>query len=505
MTTEQIVYDICELSKASNIPFLLLSNPGYKKTFCIRKYAEDNGYHLEVLIGSRSTPEELLGYQVNDNNDRLKHLDSQWWQRIAEHEAKGQPSILFCDEISTCSPQVQGAMLSLIQDRMNNNGDKLPDDCIVIAAANYAKNLAPYMDIMPPTLNRFCIINLTQAMTGLDVVDELFNEPKMEKLSRNELSEEKSEKYLSQLNKLYRNMFIEYSDPKSSKGCLDIHNSSLQDLYHESDDFVYNFISSRTLWNLKEIVKLCIEYGLADEGFISMIVDGLIGEGTGNFDKAQAMAFRNMMHMSFKSLVSSIADDTRFEISKMDDDPDKLSIHDLAVKLSLSTQVLNFSDRQKFEDALRLKIMDRYFNKDKEDFGLFDIVKNDHIFVEEYEACLELFKTIKDLSIADTLLGFLQIYFPIYRWMELDDVNIKMNDFEAFKDYKSALYKDLILMSDKNGPKILCQGMNGALYAFNFDIDNAPYKNKPQVSLHLSKKRTFYHVLPAWAEGLITQ
>jgi len=142
----------------------MISNPGAGKTTGAMRYAEKNGYHLEVLIGSRSTPEELLGYQVNNGGSSLEHLDSQWWSRIIEYEKKGIPSILFCDEISTCPGQTEGAMLSLIQDRKNQKGESLPESCIVLGAANYSKNLPSYMDIIAPAINRFCVINLMDNM-----------------------------------------------------------------------------------------------------------------------------------------------------------------------------------------------------------------------------------------------------------------------------------------------------------------------------------------------------
>jgi hypothetical protein len=51
MSIAQTVYDICELSKNTKIPFLMVSNPGAGKTTGAMRYAEKNGYHLEVLIG----------------------------------------------------------------------------------------------------------------------------------------------------------------------------------------------------------------------------------------------------------------------------------------------------------------------------------------------------------------------------------------------------------------------------------------------------------------------
>ena len=53
-------------NERTSVPFLLMSAPGYGKTTIIKQWCEQNGYHLETLIGSRFTPEEIMGYQVNE-------------------------------------------------------------------------------------------------------------------------------------------------------------------------------------------------------------------------------------------------------------------------------------------------------------------------------------------------------------------------------------------------------------------------------------------------------
>ncbi|MDR1257417.1 MAG: ATP-binding protein, partial [Spirochaetaceae bacterium] len=52
------------VSADSGVPVLFLANPGLAKSTIVGNWAARNGYHLETLIGSRFTQEEILGFQV---------------------------------------------------------------------------------------------------------------------------------------------------------------------------------------------------------------------------------------------------------------------------------------------------------------------------------------------------------------------------------------------------------------------------------------------------------
>lgn len=456
----QTIYSICELSKLSKIPFLLVSNPGYKKTLGVREYAKRNNYHLECLIGSRSTPEELLGYQVNDGSDSLKHLDAQWWHRIIEYEKKGVHSVLFCDEISTCSPQVQGSMFSLIQDRMNNKGELLPESTIIVAAANYAGNLTSYMDILPPTLNRFCIMNIAQNMNGLDVVDEIFDSKEVNEYSYEAMNDATAKEYYAQIKEVYSNMFKEYSDTKSAKGCLDVSNTNFSMLYQDSSKALYNFITIRTLWNLKEILKLCIECKMTNADFISMIIDGFIGAGTCNFDEAQANAYRNMMHRSLQSIVDRFSGASKAAEAKLKDAGSLETVSDACNALLMNSQKLNASEYKKELEYRCIDLIDNIYVNNARSFVLrFSLPErhNDLTFVSDIESAEELYKSydFNDIALKEKVLQFLQLFMTYYvQYVENKDIlDVDLNSLDMFKDYTSALYKSTFFGEklDKNG------------------------------------------------------
>lgn len=413
LSIDQTIYNVCELSKLSKIPFLLVSNPGYKKTLGVKRYAEENGYHVECLIGSRSTPEELLGYQVNDGkSSHLKHLDSQWWSRIMDYEKKGVHSILFCDELSTCSPQVQGAMFSLIQDRMNNNGEKLPDTTIIVSAANYSSNLASYMDILSPTLNRFCIINIASGKNGLDIVNEIFNAEPVEKLTYKALSESQSKQYLELMKKLYDNIFIEYSDKSSSKGYIDVQATSFETIYQDAANGLYNFITLRTLWNLNEIFKLCIELSITDEDFIGMVANGLVGLGSNSFNEKQGEAYRKLLKRSLVSVESKVLN-IKAAVEEERETPD--DINGLASELLQSLQEVPLGDRKKLQSELARKIDEEYGEPLKK---LKDMKSDKAVrsrFLSDYEILSEVITSYKaDGTLNDALCKVLATYYWYY-------------------------------------------------------------------------------------------
>ena len=235
-----------EITKRSGVPTLFFSNPGYGKTTTINSYARMSGMHVEELIGSQYSQDEILGFQSRTDKSYLEILEPEWYHRIVtyaephyekissgslftlveesdvdnwnkllqkaindeaeinteietlkarvcdtdenaqtvirthENELERvrskinkykallddvewrQPraSILFLDELSTATPNVQGAILNLVFNRKIRGNKELPKDTIILSAANYKANLTGYNEIISPQLNRFCIVNL---------------------------------------------------------------------------------------------------------------------------------------------------------------------------------------------------------------------------------------------------------------------------------------------------------------------------------------------------------
>ncbi len=303
-TIGQLIADSITISRASGLPILLMGNPGTGKTTHVRKWAKANGYELEILIGSRNTPEEILGYQVNNGGTALTHLNPSWWNRVQENAKKGKPTLVFVDELSVCPEVVQGSLLSLVADRENSEGEKLPEDCLIVSAANYARNLPSMMNILTPTLNRFVIVNILEGRNNLEILEEFLTEQKpIEQHNYNALSADIARKIDSDVLDFFNKLLGIYSDRKGSRGFLDFSNTDLGNIYQNSDGNVYNLMTPRTCFYLQKIVKTVVACGVLSKDEIYAWANGLIGYGTNNFpDNQQWEKFRRTVCASIYSI-----------------------------------------------------------------------------------------------------------------------------------------------------------------------------------------------------------
>lgn len=304
ISINQKIYYYLEITKKTKVPFLLVSNPGYGKTTSIENYARDNGYHLQTLIGSQFSPEDILGFQVNEpNRETLIQKDPKWFSDIIAAKANGTPSILFIDEISTCSDSVQGSLLSLIFSRKIGNGKKLPDDCIVISAANYYGNLSSYFNILTPTLNRFCIVNLTEGYSTVELARQFLNP--LDKAITPKFGE--SINIDTEFFDLIKSILVDYSNSKDSKGYIDFGNTELSDIYKKEGP-IYNIMTGRTMYYLKEIVTALTAIKPFNSNIVQEIVGGLIGWGSGSFkDITQAKNFVDKVTSEILNLIQNNA------------------------------------------------------------------------------------------------------------------------------------------------------------------------------------------------------
>ena len=349
-----------EVSRFSKLPFLLLGNPGIAKTTCIENWARRNGYYVESLVGSRHSQEEILGYmvKVNDefdpewvkskvavlkketslgdiltdaqlyefvlrglNNDKLQTLTPDWYNRVIEKKAKGIPSVLFLDEISGCPENVQASLLTLIFDRVVGNGSKLPDDTIVIGAANYKENLGGVFTIIPPALNRFVIMNLEFDDVN-SLLDEFLQDP--EDLDKNlvqfdnvPVTPEIESLARKGVKDMMERVFSSYSTPggNSEGGVLNLKNQNFAEMYDNNGNPVYNFISGRTVSYLARVATAIVHFHLGKrihEKFVDGCCLGLVGLGTNSFtSEKQAVEYRNCVKKLFHKVVKELAAGTK--------------------------------------------------------------------------------------------------------------------------------------------------------------------------------------------------
>lgn len=156
LSTSVTVIDACG---RAHVPVLLMSDPGMGKSSLVRGIAEAEGLSCETVLGSIREPADVAGMPIVTDQGAV--LDAPAWaKRLAEAGA----GYLFLDELTTCPPSVQAAMLAVALDR--TVGDlRLPDGVRVVAGANPADRAADGYEISAPLANRFC--HLTYA-PGVD-------------------------------------------------------------------------------------------------------------------------------------------------------------------------------------------------------------------------------------------------------------------------------------------------------------------------------------------------
>lgn len=291
-----LIFRALQVSKLSKVPFLFMGNPGTGKTTSVEMYCDAMGYKMILLRGSQSSPEEILGYDVNEGREdhTATRLIPKWFAELKRNHDEGKKILLFLDEITTASEYVQGALLHLIFER--RVGDELlPDDTLIVAAGNYASNLSSNFNLIPPLMNRFCIFNITPSHEDLRVFlskyQKNISDTKMDRLkeltkvSLSGISSTLDEEMQDGVKALIENSIYELVDQVSKTNELDLSITELKDIYQDVENAsLPGFISYRSLNYYRECsIAMYLQYGI--EGLKSdcfkLITLGLVGIGMG--------------------------------------------------------------------------------------------------------------------------------------------------------------------------------------------------------------------------------
>ena len=334
------IFTALKVSETSKVPVLIMSNPGLGKSTSVEMFAEVRGYNLVLLRGNSTTAEEVMGYDVVDNDNpeskTTKHLRPSWYTEIRDIAEKGGKSLLFLDEITTANEYVQSALLHLVFERKVGS-EKLPENTLIVSAGNYAQNLSNSMQMLPPLMNRFMIFNITPDYNDLDTFlckyegaiasSEGKTNNYMENLRKTMKKLDAQEQDISedQYNKIGE--YIERGIKMTAKSLMtsgskvvDLAITDLQGLYSdaENETKLYGFVTFRTLNYLRDVTiasfkcfgKACI----TSDNYRNMI-DGLCGIGISR-DKSSKNVIKTPISKEFYDTMVNIVND----IEKMKND-----------------------------------------------------------------------------------------------------------------------------------------------------------------------------------------
>lgn len=149
--------------KASQ-PLCIISPPGCGKTAIAMAFAQlETGLPATIVLGSVSDPTDVSGVPAagtledKDGNPIpvTDFLAPRWQVEVAT----GRSKVLLFDEFTNSVASVQASLLNLIQSRITPGGYRIPDDVLIVMAANPESSAADYNPITAPMANRITFIS----------------------------------------------------------------------------------------------------------------------------------------------------------------------------------------------------------------------------------------------------------------------------------------------------------------------------------------------------------
>jgi MoxR-like ATPase len=144
----------------TKVPTMIWSDPGRGKTSTVKFVGNKLGVPVEMRSGNKSDPTDFSGipYLMEQKGEgtageKVLNFSEPKYVRIMKNNPNG---ILFFDEITTCPPVIQSALLSIIQD-CEFGEFSIPDTIFRVAAGNY-NTVAGTQTMSLALMNRFCHI-----------------------------------------------------------------------------------------------------------------------------------------------------------------------------------------------------------------------------------------------------------------------------------------------------------------------------------------------------------
>lgn len=457
MTINESIYMALSVSDASKVNLLLMGNPGSGKTTSVEFFAKANNMKMVLLRGSQSSPEEILGYEVNDGemycydnvNVRVaSKVCPKWYNSLMENSKNGIRTLLFLDEITTASSFVQATLLQVIFGREIDNGYRLPDDTFVVAAGNYAGNLSSDFNLIPPLMNRFCIYNVEITSEDIksfmsrysdrqDIVSKLKSFNDEYSSDDTQLSSE----FKKVVKRSMESKLCECVQSLISQNKFDPNITEMSDIYSDKSTGhkLLGFLTPRTMCYFLDVsIHMYLKYGIegiSSKTFFEM-TSGLVGislSSNGNSVKKELLTdefiklMTNVSQQLDKARVSSISSaESQINriISKINTFGDKEEVKVLPSSSLISLQkvfesliedrglkkiqtpieskvifsclnsVISTARNVLFEDSIKIKEMSKDLNSGKSvDTGLIDI-ESVNGGIKNYNDSIRLYKVI---------------------------------------------------------------------------------------------------------------
>lgn len=290
---------------------LLIGGPGTGKTTAVSLFAELEGYELVMLRGNSTSPEVVHGFDVaptdiTSETQSTRHLRPVWFQTVLDNAAAGKKTLLFLDEISTSNEFVQSALMQLVLDHKCYE-EMLPEDCLVVAAANYSNNLSNTMTLLAPMLNRLMVINIVLSQRdiphflskyegSLSGKRKVFKDELRKALvavNNQAISEDHcTPEFISKVGEYIETAVRDEAMQLCNEKLLDLGVSELKDLYSdlEGKDKLPGFCTPRSLSMAVTMAVssyLCFgKAGLSSDNFKNMLY-GLVGMSLAYDDKKE--------------------------------------------------------------------------------------------------------------------------------------------------------------------------------------------------------------------------
>jgi hypothetical protein len=149
-TTPNLIF--WTVAQTGKVTPLVSGPPGCGKSRSVEAFARAMSRQCYTLIGSLREPADVGGYPYPVHGDRpyMAVMPPKWAQ-----DCQNGQWVLFLDELTTCPPAVQAALLGVIAE--NRVGDALlPDTVWKLAACNPPDCAANGSELEPPLANRLC-------------------------------------------------------------------------------------------------------------------------------------------------------------------------------------------------------------------------------------------------------------------------------------------------------------------------------------------------------------